>query len=79
MFNITIEQVKKEILKNKSITHVGFRCYDKHGRICDAGREEMNRKDAFKFLNMMVEFEDYNECEISKQSESYVIVQYKVA
>jgi len=78
MFNQTAEQVKKEILKNRNITHVGFRCYDKQERICDAGREEFSRKDALKFMTNMIEFE-YNEMEVAKQSESYVIVKYKVA
>ena len=77
MFNMTAEQVKKEILKNRNIPYIGFRCYDKQERIQDAGREEFSRKDALKFMTGMIEFE-YNEMNIAKQSDDYVIVQYKV-
>lgn len=77
MFNRTSNQVKKEILKNRDIKHIGFRCYDKQGRICDAGREEMNRKQSLKYMSMMIELE-YNEVEIAKISETYVVVKYKV-
>ena len=76
MFNMTIEQVKKEILKNKNIKNIGFRCYDKSGRIQDAGREELNRKKALKFLTIMIELY-YDKCDIVKQSDKYVIVRYK--
>ena len=68
-------EIRKEILKNRKIEHIGFRCVDKRGRMFDAGRLELNRKEGLKEIREMINL-FYEEAELCRITETYVVIKY---